>query len=184
SSNMIDEKGATVSKDLVQSFHPEPNKIENGTAHKKMDEYMEVDCDDDTATIASEDPVESRNNDFDEIFNGELSDVDSYCPGCEEIDHEDLLSSAPIPSVDVSHLVGFTKLNKKIIESLIYKLKEYKLYETMAILIKSGKLKIKSEEIPRRVLEIIKQEDIKDLKDVKEVFHKEAERIRRLAEDK
>ncbi|CAG8490109.1 2315_t:CDS:2, partial [Acaulospora colombiana] len=164
-------------------FNESMRKIEHGTAHinivESMSDIRAADCDDETATITSEDLVESRNNDFDDIFDGELSDVDTYCSGCEESDYEDSPPSVPTPLVDVSHFVGFTRLNNKIIESLIYKLKEYKLYETMAILIKSDRLKIEPDEIPKKVKELIKREDVEGLKSVKEVFHKEAANVQK-----
>ncbi|CAG8755877.1 12080_t:CDS:1, partial [Cetraspora pellucida] len=144
------------------------------------------DTDGDSATIVSEDaPGESSqgnvnrdlNNAYEEIFGGELSDVDT-CSVCDQFDIE---ITSSFPSIDVSDLFGFKTINEPVIKALYYKLREYRLYETMAILIKHNKLKFEKYEIPMVVQDMIKRGGVKDLKHVRKVFHKEVEQRQKWA---
>ncbi|CAG8785444.1 12810_t:CDS:1, partial [Dentiscutata erythropus] len=144
------------------------------------------DTDGDSATIVSEETVENLqesvnrnlNSDYEEIFGGELSDVDDACSVCDEFDIE---ITSSFPSIDVSDFFGFKTINESVIKALYYKLREYRLYETMAILIKHNKLKFEQFEIPIVVQDMIKRGDVKDLKHVRNVFHKEVEQRQKLA---
>ncbi|CAG8717311.1 2651_t:CDS:1, partial [Scutellospora calospora] len=119
------------------------------------------------------------NNDYEEIFDGELSDVDDTCSMCDQIDIE--ITSSSFPSIDISDLLGFKAINESVIKALYYKLREYRLYETMAVLINHNKLKFEQYEIPIVVQDMIKRGDVKDLKHVRKVFHKEVEKRQKWA---
>ncbi|CAG8573947.1 9771_t:CDS:2 [Diversispora eburnea] len=96
----------------------------------------------------------------------DLSDVPNYCSDCESLSDNE--NDTKESSIDVSELIGFTNLNDTITQAFIYKLKEYQLYETMAILIKSGKLRLDQNEIPKKVRNMIerKGDNIPELKNI------------------
>ncbi|CAG8717909.1 20930_t:CDS:2 [Gigaspora margarita] len=151
---------------------------------KRYDRY---DTDGDSATIVSEDATvenlqgnvkRNLNKEYEEIFGGELSDVDDTCSVCDQFDIE---ITSSYPSIDVSDYFGFKTINESVIKALYYKLLEYRLYETMAILIKHNKLKFEQFEIPIVVQDMIKRGDVKDLKHVRNVFHKEVEQRQKWA---
>ncbi|RHZ81049.1 hypothetical protein Glove_126g6 [Diversispora epigaea] len=122
------------------------------------------------------------NDDCYEMFEGDLSDVSSCCSDCESLsNNENDTNIDQESSIDVSNLVGFTNLNDTITQAFIYKLKEYQLYKTMAILIKSGKLRLDQNEIPKKVRNMIerKGDNIPELENIREVFYKETEAIKR-----
>ncbi|CAG8503980.1 6191_t:CDS:1, partial [Cetraspora pellucida] len=112
------------------------------------------------------------NNELDDIFEGELSDVDENCRGCKKLDRI-LRYNRPhkisLPELD------FKDINRDTLEATISLLIHYRLYDTLAELISSGIVPIDGLEIPSVVqIKIRKQQN--SGKNIHEIFYKELER--------
>lgn len=112
------------------------------------------------------------NSEFDEIFEGELSDVDENCRGCKKLNR--ILKYKRHRKIALPEL-DFKEINQDTLEATISLLIQYRLYDTLAELISSGTVQVDDIEIPSVVkIKIRKQKN--SGKNIHEIFYKELER--------
>src|SRR3954463_1716973 len=109
---------------------------------------------------------------YDELFEGDLSEVDEDCPGCQELDYTKISNLFN----DIFNRNIILELDKNVLDTFVELLILYRMYKTLAELINIGKLNVEKSILPGSVKKMIESKK-RSNKNIHEIFNEELEQI-------
>ncbi|CAG8453262.1 12384_t:CDS:1, partial [Funneliformis caledonium] len=119
---------------------------------------------------------------YKELFEGELSDVEEDCPGCQELEYTDSsnlfrdIFNGKIILHDISDLSK--DLDEKLLDTFVKLLIFHRMHQTLAELIIIRNLQVDESILHNNVKSMIKnKKDVNENKNIHDIFNEEVEQL-------